>query len=140
MIRCIHLWSGSDQNSHFEEGAIELKPGSKSDLISGTFPIIRSFFQQTSPGGSFDWHTAPARQFVITLSGVLDFKTRTGEHFQLNPGVVLFAEDTIGTGHSWKLLGDDPWCRLYLVLEKNAIVPFKKSILVPLERPPKQTD
>ncbi len=126
MIRCIRLWSGADQNSYFEEGLIELKPGSKTDLVSGAFPIQKSFFQETPSGGSFDWHTAPVRQFVITLSGVLDFKTRTGEHFQLSPGIVLFAEDTIGTGHSWKLVDKDPWCRLYLVLTRDAIIPFRK--------------
>ena len=27
MIRCIRLWTGDDQESHFEDGWIELAPG-----------------------------------------------------------------------------------------------------------------
>ena len=33
--------------------------------------------------GAVEWHDAPARQFVITLSGTLEFQTRTGEHLKL---------------------------------------------------------
>ena len=56
------------------------------------------------------------RQLVITLSGTLDFQTRDGEHFTLRPGDILLAEDTAGGGHSWKLIDDQPWRRVYVVL------------------------
>ena len=75
-------------------------------------------------GGAFEWHDAPTRQFVITLCGTLDFQTRTGEHFMLHPGDILLAEDTAGTGHSWKLVDDDPWRRAYVILSPGAKVPF----------------
>ena len=35
MIRCVRIWTGEDQNSHFEEGSIELTPGTHGDLLSG---------------------------------------------------------------------------------------------------------
>ena len=35
MIRCIRIWTGEDENSHFEEGWIELEPGAHGDLLSG---------------------------------------------------------------------------------------------------------
>jgi hypothetical protein len=35
MIRCIHLWTGDDQQSHFEEGHIALDPGQRGDLLTG---------------------------------------------------------------------------------------------------------
>ena len=78
----------------------------------------------TSAGGAFEWHDAPVRQFVITLSGTLDFQTRTGEHFKLHPGDILLAEDTAGTGHSWKLVDDNPWRRAYVILSPGVKVPF----------------
>ena len=34
-------------------------------------------------------HDAPTRQFVLTLSGTLEFKTAKGETFTINPGGVL---------------------------------------------------
>ena len=66
------------------------------------------------------------RQLVITLSGKLDFQTRGGQHFILEPGEILLAEDTTGGGHSWKLVNDEPWRRLYVVLGPGAAVPFKR--------------
>jgi quercetin dioxygenase-like cupin family protein len=55
-------------------------------------------------GGTRAWHDAPVRQFVITLSGTLDFQTRNGEHLTIHPGDILLADDTTGSAHSWKLV------------------------------------
>ena len=35
MIRCVRIWTGDDQNSHFEEGVIDLEPGQRGDMLSG---------------------------------------------------------------------------------------------------------
>jgi quercetin dioxygenase-like cupin family protein len=125
MIRCVHLWTGDDQASHFEEGVIELEPGQRGDLLTGKLAVSTISFQETASGGAFAWHTAPARQLVITLSGTLDFQTRDGEHFLLHPGDILLAEDTVGSGHSWKLTDDSSWRRTYVILQPGAAVPFR---------------
>ena len=70
------------------------------------------------------WHTAPVRQLVVTLAGILHFSTRDGEDFTLHPGDVLLAEDTTGSGHQWQLVGTDPWRRMYVVLAAGAEVAF----------------
>jgi quercetin dioxygenase-like cupin family protein len=124
MIRCVRLWTGDDKNSHFEEGVIELKPGQRGDWLSDKLAVASVSFQETASGGAFAWHTAPVRQLVITLSGTLDFQTRDGEHFLLHPGNILLAEDTVGSGHSWKLTDDSSWRRAYVVLQPGAAVPF----------------
>jgi quercetin dioxygenase-like cupin family protein len=125
MIRCVHLWTGDDQESHFEEGVLELEPGQRGDFLTGKVAVSTISFQETVSGGSFAWHTAPARQLVITLSGTLDFQTRSGQHFLLHPGDILFAEDTAGSGHSWKLTDDASWRRAYVILQPEAAVPFR---------------
>jgi quercetin dioxygenase-like cupin family protein len=125
MIRCVRLWTGEDNNSHFEEGGIALEPGQRDDALSDKIDAVTVFFQETASGGAFSWHTAPVRQLVITLSGTLDFQTRDGEHFLLHPGNVLLAEDTAGSGHSWKLTDDSSWRRAYVVLRPGAHVPFR---------------
>ncbi|OAF19380.1 cupin domain-containing protein [Bradyrhizobium neotropicale] len=125
MIRCVRLWTGEDNNSHFEEGIIELEPGARGDALSSRVDVATVSFQETASGGAFSWHTAPVRQFVITLSGTLDFQTRDGEHFLLHPGDVLLAEDTAGSGHSWTLTDDASWRRAYVVLTPGAQVPFR---------------
>ena len=127
MIRCVRLWTGEDQNSHAEEGFIDLEPGARGDFLTGKLGASHASFQETRSGGTFEWHTAPVRQLVITLSGTLDFQTRGGQHFILQPGEILLAEDTTGGGHSWKLVDAEPWRRLYVVLEPGTAVPFKRA-------------
>ena len=104
---------------------IDLASGTHGDLLSGKMPVTTVSFQETASGGTLDWHTAPVRQFVITLSGTLDFQTRAKQHFILKPGVVLLAEDTVGGGHAWRLIDAEPWRRIYVVLAPGAEVPFK---------------
>ena len=127
MTRCVRIWSGEDQNSHFEEGVIHLEPGARGDLLSGKMATTTISFQETASGGAFAWHTAPVRQLVITLSGTLDFQTRHGEHFLIRPGDILLAEDTVGGGHSWRLTDAEPWRRAYAVLQPGVAVPFRAS-------------
>jgi quercetin dioxygenase-like cupin family protein len=125
MIRCVRLWTGADNNSHFEEGVIALEQAVRGDALTGKLPVTTVSFQETASGGSFAWHDAPVRQLVITLSGTLDFQTRGGEHFILHPGDILLAEDTSGGGHKWKLVDQEPWRRVYVVLAQGAAVPFQ---------------
>jgi quercetin dioxygenase-like cupin family protein len=125
MIKCVRLWTGDDQGSHFEEGVIELEPGQRGDFLTGKLAVSTISFQETASGGAFSWHTAPIRQLVITLSGTLDFQTRDGNHFLLHPGDILLAEDTIGSGHSWRLTDDSSWRRAYVILQPGATVPFR---------------
>ena len=125
MIRCVRIWTGEDGNSRFEEGVIELDPGQRGDFLSGKAAVGTVSFQETASGGTFAWHTAPIRQLVITLSGTLDFETREGDHFLIRPGDILLAEDTVGSGHSWRLTDDQPWRRAYVVLAPGAPVPFR---------------
>jgi quercetin dioxygenase-like cupin family protein len=127
MIQCIRLWTGDDAESHFEEGRIELEFGRNGDLLTGKIPAASVSFEETARGGTLDWHTAPVRQLVVTLSGVLDFETRAMQHFILKPGVILLAEDTAGGGHAWRLTDAEPWRRVYVVLAPGANVPFKPT-------------
>jgi len=124
MIRCVRIWTGQDGNSYFEEGAIDPAGGARGDLLSGKTSATSVSFQETASGNTFAWHDAPARQFVTTLSGTLDFQTRSGEHFMIRPGDILLAEDTTGSGHSWRLVDDEPWRRAYVILAPGVVVSF----------------
>lgn len=126
-MRCIRLWSDAEGHSCFEEGTLAMKSGSPVNLLSDVFPAKSVSYEETLPGQSVDWHKECARQFVITLRGTLDFVTRSGEHVILTPGDILLAEDTGGDGHAWKLIGDDPWHRVYVVLAPEVEVTFIKK-------------
>ena len=69
-------------------------------------------------GASLDWHNAPHRQYVITLSCRLEFETRTGERWVVEPGDILLAEVTSGGGYRWRLIDDQLWRRVYVACRK----------------------
>ena len=56
-----------------------------------------------------DWHTAPQRQYVITLSGRSEVEMAGGKNFVNNPGQVVFADDLTGKGHITRTLGTEDW-------------------------------
>jgi quercetin dioxygenase-like cupin family protein len=107
MLHAFRLYTGSDHASHVEEGTVEAKVTTSAVSVS---------FAESPPHSTLDWHNAPTRQFVITLSGTLEFKTRDGTSFTIRPGDVMLAEDTTGSGHAWRLIDDQPWRRAYVVL------------------------
>jgi quercetin dioxygenase-like cupin family protein len=127
VIRCVRLWTGDDGASHVEIGRLDITLGRNADLVSSDLPVTHVTFEETAGGGALAWHTAPVRQLVVTLAGTLLFSTRDGEEFTLNPGDVLLAEDTSGSGHQWRLVDADPWRRMYVVLAADAVVPFVRD-------------
>lgn len=127
MIRCVRMWTGEDGDSLFEEGWVDLTEGVRGDFVGKAVPAVEVSFQETRSGGSYGWHQDPVPRFVITLSGTLEFKTKSGATFIIRPGDVLLAQDNSGTGHQWELIGDDPWCRAYVVYENDADVHFKPA-------------
>jgi hypothetical protein len=65
-------------------------------------------------------HPAPRRQYVITLKGKLQFKVSNGQTFIIEPGIILIANDTKGSGHSWEIIEGDEWERIYIPLEEDS--------------------
>jgi quercetin dioxygenase-like cupin family protein len=110
-IRAFKLYTGRDNASHVLEGTIDEK--ARTDVIA-------IHFKETPAHSSYDWHPDPEPQYVITLSGTLEFTTPSGETFVLRPGDVLLAEDNAGVGHKWRLIDDQPWHRAYVVLKPGA--------------------
>ncbi len=114
MIQAYKLYTGTDQHSHFMRGTV--KDSHPTDAISISF--------KETPPHSFDTHTAPEVQYVISLTGTLLFETWLGETFILKPGDILIAADTKGSGHKWKMIDDQPWKRAYIVTANNAEINF----------------
>jgi quercetin dioxygenase-like cupin family protein len=115
-IRLVRLFVGDDGQSHFTVGDVPWTAAGAVDAISAKEAVAEISFEETAPGSQLDWHNAPCRQYVITLSGTLRFETRLGETFTLAPGDILLAEDTAGGGHRWRLTDASPWRRVYVTL------------------------
>ena len=125
MIRCVRIWTGEDGNSLFEEGSIDMPGGMRGDAVGLPVKVVELSFQETTSGGSYEWHQDPVPRFVITLSGTLEFEVKSGATFRINPGDILLAQDNSGSGHKWRLIGDEPWRRAYVVYEPSAELRFR---------------
>ena len=125
-IRVIRLFTGDDGQSHFDVGEVEWNKTDALGAISQSEPARTVSFEETAAGSSLDWHNAPHRQYVITLSGRLEFETRAGKRQIVEPGDILLA-DTSGGGHRWRLIDDQPWRRVYVALERSALQQERKA-------------
>jgi quercetin dioxygenase-like cupin family protein len=110
-MRAFKLYIGSDNASHLLEGEVALDKSTD---------VVSLHFQESPPGSATDWHVAPHRQYILTLTGTLEFTTRDDEVFIISPGDVLVAGDTVGSGHKWRLIDEAPWRRCYVVLKPGA--------------------
>ena len=115
MIKAYHLYTGADGNSHVTYGSVN-----GNELVASESIL----FKETPAHSSFDWHNDPIPQYVITLSGVLEFTTKGGETFTVHPGEILIATDHTGTGHKWRLVNDEPWKRASVVFKRGADTRF----------------
>jgi quercetin dioxygenase-like cupin family protein len=111
MFHAFKLYTGSDGASHVVEG--KLAENDRSDVVA-------IHFKESPPHSSYDWHNDPEPQYVITLSGTLEFSLRDGTTFVVRPGDVLIATDHVGSGHKWRLIDDQPWRRAYVVLKPGS--------------------
>ena len=116
MIRAYKLYTGADGDSHVISGSIV------DNEVIGAESIL---YEESPLHASLDWHNAPTTQYVITLSGILEFVTRGGEKFTFNPGDVLVALDTKGSGHKWRLTNDQPWKRAYVAFKEGTKISFR---------------
>jgi hypothetical protein len=61
-------------------------------------------------------HPAPARQWVVMVRGSVEATTTDGEVRRFGPGMAVLLEDTTGAGHRTRVLGDEPWHAMVVVL------------------------
>ncbi len=97
-MKIVRIYTGDDGESHFEDLEIPLAPsryGQLSELVEAEGVI----FRETPVGGELDFHVAPRRQFVITLSGVVEVECKDGSARRFGPGDIMLADDTTGRGH-----------------------------------------
>ncbi len=100
----LRLYSGDDGQSHFEDLGLPVGPVEGSDVQPATGITFRS----SEPGEFMDWHQAPRRQYVITLSGQVEIGIGDGSVRRLGPGDVMLAEDLTGRGHTTRVVGNGP--------------------------------
>lgn len=106
-MNIVRIYTGSDQQSHFED--IELSFGGERKIQTTTSQSAsRVVFRLAPMGTTIDWHPAPRRQYVVTLSGQWEIACGDGTARQFSTGDVMLAEDLTGQGHISRVVGDEP--------------------------------
>ena len=97
-MRVTRLYTGTDDRSHFEELDIPLAPAAygREWLCA---PVKSVIFRENPDGAWADFHNAPRRQFVITISGLAELECGDGSRRRFGPGDMLLVDDTTGQGH-----------------------------------------
>ena len=106
-IKVTRIYTGDDGKTHAEELELPLTQERATTESTEWFPATRVRFRRGSPDYFVDWHTAPRRQFVVTLSGESEVEIGDGTTIRLHPGHILLAEDLTGQGHISRAVGSD---------------------------------
>lgn len=112
------LFTGPDGQTHAETREMKLTTDGRSAAaeLSQTVKVSGLQFRRTSPAYALDFHPAPTRQYVVTLSGRGEVELGDGTKIPLTPGHILLAEDTTGKGHISRAVGAEDRLSLFIQL------------------------
>jgi hypothetical protein len=122
-IKVTRLYTGPDGKTKVEEFEVPLKGQGRGTELSSTVPVTSLQFRRTNRDYNLDWHPAPRRQFVVTLSGESEVELEGGKKLRLGPGHILLAEDTTGQGHISRAIGTGDRISLFIPIADGAVVP-----------------
>src|SRR6185295_2210352 len=130
------IFTGPDGLSHAEDIELNLNARGVSDVFkatgaefsvrpptAGANPLNAGATDPNSP----DWHTGPARQFVITLSGKSEVEVSGGVHVLAGPGHINLIEDTTGKGHVTRNFGPEDRIALTIPLADSVVIEGTKK-------------
>ncbi len=113
-MRYFRIYADAAGETHFEDLDVALRPSPGGSELSGFYPATGVIFRRSPVGQYLDWHPAPRRQFVVTLSGEAEVEASDGEIRRIGPGTVMLAEDTTGKGHITRGVGASERLSLFI--------------------------
>jgi len=113
------LYTGTDGLTHAEEVEVKLT-GDPQNQISEMYKVTGAEVHKAAAGRVNDWHVAPRRQLVITLSGHGEIEVSGGKKISVGPGNMELAEDLTGKGHITKVVGNEDRVTIQLPLADQA--------------------
>lgn len=135
-VMVTRIYTGADGLAHAEDIELALNSRGVSEMLKATGaefsvrpPTPGASPSNTAATASNDpgWHTGPARQLVITLSGNSEVEVAGGVHVLAGPGHINLIEDTTGKGHITRNFGPEPRIALTIPLADGVIVEGRRS-------------
>ena len=125
------IFTGPDGLAHAEDIELDLNSRGATSMLKATGaefsvrpPTAGANPRNTAATdpGAPGWHTGPARQFVITLSGHSEVEVSGGVHVEAGPGHINLIEDTTGKGHITRNFGPDDRIALTIPLAEGVVI------------------
>jgi quercetin dioxygenase-like cupin family protein len=113
------IYTGPDGQTHSEEIEAKFTPGSGNDVFK-MMSSTGAELHRAAPGRVSDWHNAPRRQYVITLSGTGELEVGGGKKIPVGPGHIELVEDTTGKGHITRVTGTEERVTLQIPLSEQS--------------------
>lgn len=113
-IEYVRLFADEEGSSHVDRSTalrLEAKnfaPPAPPIGVSPLQPASTCAFLSVPAGYCGDWHPSPARQWLVFISGRMEFESSDGSRFAAGPGVVVLLEDTTGVGHRSTVGTEEP--------------------------------
>ncbi len=109
----IRIFSDPDGESHFEDVRVSLSPTIFAPPappldVAAFVPATRTFWIGADAGWAGEiLHPTPHRQIFVTVRGEYQVTASDGTERRFPAGRVLLLDDTSGTGHTTKIIGDE---------------------------------
>jgi hypothetical protein len=116
-VKYFRIYADADGETHFEDLEFEMTNSKWDSSLTDLIPARGVIFRTSTADQFIDWHNAPARQFVITLSGHAEVEASDGEIRQIGPGTIMLADDTTGKGHITRSTSDEERISIFIPLE-----------------------
>ena len=121
-MRVTRVYSDDQGETHFADVEIELSDAGEIGYLSRAIAAKSIIFRKNNPGYNYDWHTAPARQFIVLLDGAIELEVSDGARRVLRGGDVLLMEDTTGRGHRTRHAESSERRSIFIELGPRAVV------------------
>ncbi|HEY9101064.1 cupin domain-containing protein [Chitinimonas sp.] len=112
-LRFAHLYTDADGVTQFGQADLPLTPRvfappASPFSVSALEPAERCGFLHLPAGWVGERHPSPMRMWIFVLTGEMEFEAGDGEKHRIAPGSALLLEDTHGSGHLSRVLGNSP--------------------------------
>lgn len=105
-FKITRIYTDEHGDSHFEDRLVALHDAGPIGFLSPSEKVATLMFRKVASNYDYDFHNAPARQYIALLDGGIEIENSLGEIRRFATGDVLLVEDTTGKGHRSRNLQD----------------------------------
>ena len=116
-MKITRVYADAGGDSHFDELVIALEDAGEIGRLSQRHPVSALVFRENDADYDYDWHCAPARQYIVLLDGHVEIETSDGDKRRFRGGDIVLVEDVTGRGHRTRSVDNHPRRSLFITID-----------------------